>query len=180
MRITILLLVLMMSLSGCLTVKPGSTKSGMKFFETFFVGEEGTQYFIKPLDMVSVNSPEEFSVDFTFRYNSHLAQGSQVKMNFTLSSNDIVRKIDSLKIYSGNGSTTISQNQLLFNGKHKKLFTSRFTSEINLADLTDLMSDIWYVEVFHNNQKLRFSHSRKSRKAIAKLNEKVFVLIDLE
>ena len=36
-------------LYGCLGVKNSTKNSGKNLFETFFVGNEGIQYFIKPL-----------------------------------------------------------------------------------------------------------------------------------
>src|SRR5690606_36572025 len=42
-------------LCSCVSVKPSTTKSGKKYFETFYV-ENGTQYFIKPLALSGLGS----------------------------------------------------------------------------------------------------------------------------
>src|SRR5690554_5427078 len=64
--IAILVLTVLASIPSCYSIKPGATQSGGKLYESFYLGEEGRQYFIKPLKF-SGSDGRYIMIDFTFR-----------------------------------------------------------------------------------------------------------------
>jgi hypothetical protein len=162
--------------TGCLSIKPGGVKSGKNLFETFYVGEDGTQYFIKPLGFSNVDQEEELFVDFTFRYKNEVRDS--VIGNFTLQSSEILKNIDSISF--SNAKTKILSNKvrLLFNERKKDDFNSRFTTKVLLSEFITLFdNNEWAIIVYKNNSSSTFLPTRKTKQAIEKLQEKVFVLL---
>ena len=62
---------------GCIGVKPGSEPGGKKLFETFYAGEQGSQYFIKPLVLKNATK-EKLTIDFSFRYKTEVKDSAIV------------------------------------------------------------------------------------------------------
>ena len=76
------------ALSSCFSVKPTSQKSSKKLVETFYVGIEGTQYFIKPLTYQVEDSKEELEIDCIFRYKTKLSDSDSASINFSTYTNE--------------------------------------------------------------------------------------------
>lgn len=178
--IKVLLLVCVNSLLviGCISVKPSGVKSGKNLFETFYVGDKGTQYFIKPLKFTSLIN-EVLYMDFTFRYKDEIKDSSFV--NLTLSNTNIIKNIDSLSLSNQTNKITCKNVKLLFNEKEKKMFSSRFSLKIPLSELNNLfIENNWSIVVYNNQQILTYTSGRKAKKRINKLKNKVFILFSKE
>ncbi|MDD2636080.1 MAG: hypothetical protein PHW82_11340 [Bacteroidales bacterium] len=162
--------------SGCISLKPGGAKSAKKLFETFYVGEEGTQYFIKPLVFSNNQNKEKMLIDFTFRYKTEIKDS--VTVNFSLLSPNIFKKIDSLSL-SNSANTIISQDfNLLFNKKEKKFFNSRFSAKISLIEFKDMFTkDDWTINVYQPNFSITYVSGNKTNKAIKTLQENIFIIL---
>ncbi|MCC6726639.1 MAG: hypothetical protein IT258_19210, partial [Saprospiraceae bacterium] len=76
-----LLLLLFIPLLSCFSLKPGGVKSGKRLFETFYVGTDGTQYFIKPLEFTADNK-EVLKLDVTFRQKDISEDSATVNISF--------------------------------------------------------------------------------------------------
>lgn len=160
---------------GCFSVKPSSTKSGKKYFETFYVGDEGTQYFIKPISFKSEKSNEDAVLDFTFRYKSEIKDSAIV--NFSIKSALIYKSIDSLKISNKNMEVKSDKIKLIFNEK-KSSFISRFSTKLSVKEVKDLFNNNeWVLVLYSRSQTEKFSPHRKATKAISVLSDKVFILM---
>jgi hypothetical protein len=81
-------------MQNCISVLPTSLKTGKNYFETFYAGEEGTQYFIKPILFANENSSEEFIFDLTFRYKNEVLDS--VILNISINSSKMYKNNDSL------------------------------------------------------------------------------------
>lgn len=150
-----------------------SRQSAGGLYETFYVGEEGTQYFIKPLAFESGGS--DLQIDFTLRYLDEII--GNAKMNFTVTANDKIKSIDSLRIENHAFSISSQQIKLLFNEKSKKGNISRFSSEIPLASLSSLMeSGNWIVWLHEKDKVTMFNAQAKTLKSIQKLQANIFDL----
>ncbi len=159
---------------GCGMLKPASTKTGKNLYETFFVGEEGVQYFIKPLTFENLEE-EQLNIDMTFRYKNEVKGKSDIKM-FVLS-DKVYKKMDSLLINNGQTQKIIKEVDFMFSEKTKKGFQSRFSTKISLADLQELFKGAdWTIEAHQGNQKNTFKTSLRTQKAINKLDEVIFVM----
>lgn len=162
-------------LTGCGQVKIAGVKSGKKFFETFYVGEEGTQYFIKPLLFVNAQNEEELQMDFTFRYKDEVKDS--VIVNLSLLSSTIFKSIDSLSLSNSSHTVGSKKVNLLFNERKKKLFHSRFSTKISLLQLQEIIEkDDWKIMVYSGETPLTYAPNKKTRKVLNKLKEAIFTL----
>lgn len=179
MKLYSLLLIAIIGVTGCVSVKPSTTKSGKNLYETFYVGEEGTQYFIKPMSFESSksNSEEKLLLDFTFRYKDQIKDSTI--LNLSIKGNLLYKKIDRMTIKNTNTDIEIKSVELLFNEKKSKEIVSRFTTSTSLLELKELFDQSsWQVSIFtYDNKELLFQPSRKAEKSIQTLRDNVFVIM---
>jgi len=161
---------------GCLSVKPGASKSGKKYFETFYVGEEGTQYFIKPLLFENSESDKNLLLDIAFRYKKVIKDSAIV--NFSIKSPILYKSIDSLVISNGNVEIRNNKIEHLFNEKTNKEFLCRFTTKISLDKINKIFNnDEWEFAIFEKNQMDKYKPHKKTEKAINILRDRLFILM---
>lgn len=172
---TFIVLIFFVFLTACISVKPAGVKSGKNLFETFYVGEGGTQYFIKPLFFLNSQNKEELHIDFTFRYKNEVKDS--VILNLSLLSSDIFKSIDSLSLSNTTYKIISKNNKLLFNEKRNKFFNSRFSTKISLIELNKMFgSDDWKIIVYSGGTYFTYASEKKTKKAIKKLQDKIFIL----
>ena len=168
------LLLSLILFDSCVSIKPSSTKSGRNYYETFYVGEDGTQYFIKPLLFETKNTSEYLFVDFTFRYKNEVKDS--VIVNFSFKSASIYKSIESIKISNENVEVSSNNIELLFNETFKSGYTSRFTTKFSLSETKELFNqNEWIINI--TNQTSSYWPHRKTRKAISSLKDGVFILM---
>ncbi|MFA0964467.1 hypothetical protein AB9P05_21855 [Roseivirga sp. BDSF3-8] len=159
-----------------MSVRPASAKSGKKYFETFYVGAEGTQYFIKPLSLDSDESGEELLVDVTFRYKDEVRDSAIV--NFSVIGREIYKAIESLRIMNDGVSISDTHPELIFNERKNDEFVSRFATKLPLGKVKELFeNDEWQFQLYTDKGTITFEPTGKASKAINVLNEKVFVIM---
>ena len=169
-------ILLLLMFSGCLSIKPSTTKSGKNYFETFYVGEEGTQYFINPILFKDEKSNEDLILDITFRYKNEIKDSAVI--NFSIKSSIIYKTIDSLKL--SNNDIKIERNQLvlLFNEKSKTGFTSRYSTKFSLKEIKEIYNnDAWEMIIYNQNKITTYKPHRKTIRAINTVRDRVFVLM---
>jgi hypothetical protein len=173
---TLIILSFFVSITGCLSIKPAGVKSGKNLFEAFYVGEEGTQYFLKPLIFLNLQNNEEIYIDFTFRYKNEVKDS--VLLNFTLQSKNIYKYIDSLSLSSPTITINSDDIGLLFNEKRNTFFNSRFTTKISLIEFNKMFKSVdWTIKIFYDETFMSYVPEKKTRKALKALQEKLFVLL---
>ncbi len=175
-RITLIAL-LSIFLSSCMSVKPGAVRSGQKYYESFFVGEEGTQYFIKPLSFESADG--QLILDIVFRYNNEIKGNATI--NYSIISSELFKIPGKVTLQNPLHEVTANDAKLLFNERDGKRYLSRFSVTIPLADLITLFKDNnWQILVRHDalqtTTEMPFKPGKKTRKIIDKLNSNVFIL----
>jgi len=158
--------------SGCMGIKSGATKSGASLYDTFFAGDAGTQYFINPLSFVGSNN-DDLLIDFTFRYKDQVKDS--VICNFSITSNEKLKKIDSAMLTGKDTNVKCENIALLFNDKKGDQFISRFSSRLLFADFNKLFNTTNFNVKVDNTV---YEHSSKTQKSIETLRKKLFVLFD--
>lgn len=167
------ILLLLFSISACSIFAP----AGTKLYESFFIGEQGTQYFIKPLKLNN-NSSEEMNLDVTFRYNENISEEDSAGINFSITSNSLVRDIDSLHFQNDEVFINAAKPQRLFMERERKQYLSRFTTRVPLDQLIKLFhSTRWKIEVYHDNTSRYFSPSNSAKRKIESLDYNLMELI---
>ncbi len=157
-------------------MKPGGTKSGKKVVETFYVGEDGTQFFIKPLIFNNIQNKEKIIIDFTFRYKNEVKDS--VTANFSLQSSTIYKSIDSLSLSNGSSKIISPDIRLMFNETRKGLFNSRFTTKFSLLEFKKLFeSDDWTIIVYQKNAYNTYVSQKRTKKTIEIIQDNVFILM---
>lgn len=165
--------IILMSAVSCTGLKAGGSKGAKTDFETFFVGEQGTQYFIHPLEFKSEES--ELELDITLRYKDEIKDSATI--NFSILSAVVVKKVDSIFVSSEKTKVQIQHASLLFNEKKKKLITSRFTGKVALKDVTELFKSApWKVSLKSSALDEEYDSKRKANRVIKRLQETVFVI----
>ncbi|PKR81065.1 hypothetical protein CW751_05635 [Brumimicrobium salinarum] len=173
----IVFLIITFFISSCMSLKPGSSKSGKKYYQTFYVGDKGNQYFIKPMEFENKKLKNELFMDFTIRYKDDI--NTTTTLNYSAKIEDIIREVDSLVISNSIHSVKQTQNDLLFNAREDDKFESRFSTEIILKELKLIFNDPnWKVELYANSKKYSFTPKRKTSKKIITLYNNVFVLFE--
>lgn len=172
---TFLVVGLLLVLTGCTSIKVGGVKSGKNLFETFYVGDDGTQYFIKPLGFSNPENKDELAMDFTFRYKNEVKDS--VIVNFAIQSEKIIKEIDQITL--SNATQTIASNkvELLYNEKKKKDFYSRFSTKISMVEFNRMFENFdWKTTVVTNGTSQTFEAEKKTKKSLSKLADKVFII----
>lgn len=170
--------ILSLLLSGCLSIKPSSSKSGKNYFETFFVGSEGTQYFINPLKFINKSNNEVISLDITFRYRDEIKIKDSAVINFSIESMSIFKAMENIKLSGKDIQINSKEVKLLFNEKKKNNFISRFSTKLSLIDIKRLFSgNNWEVNISDGKQISVFSPTKNSIRAFSIVNDKVFILM---
>jgi len=146
-----------------------------KYYESFFVGEEGTQYFLKPMEFTS--NRESLWIDFSFRYKDKI-KGEAI-VNFSINSEDIFKSLSSITFTNEIDKYTYTSINLLFNEKNGDgNFTSRFSVNIPLEDLNTLFKGInWTISPAFEKGISTFKPSRKTIKILELFKNDLFVLL---
>jgi len=166
--------VILIIFSSCLSLKPGSMLSGKKLYETFYIGENGTQYFIKPLTFVN-DVDEKLEMDITFKYKNEIKDSAIV--NVSLLGKDLIRDVDSIEILQDSCDIVLKDVKSLFSEKTKEVFNSRFSAKGLLYDVKKLFDcSEWNVIIYQNGGIKKYNAPKGTVNNIRKLKNEVFLL----
>lgn len=157
--------------------KPAAQKGGKNLFTTFYLGEQGNQYFIKPIAFYSKESKAVLKVDFTFRGKENKLADSAI-FTFSYIESYPVKALDSVILQSISEKIVIQKPEKLFNQMKGKMFENRFQAKIPLIILRKMFKEnVWqFVIVPTNNKKVVFNALNKQQKRLKKLDFAIFML----
>ena len=148
-------------ITSCHSVKPTGGKYNPSDYESFFLGEGKTQYFIQPL--IFKGEDAKFEIDFTFRDENF--ENSIAVANFSISSQHSITKIDSLIFNTSDLKIIASDINKIYHQKEGKKQNLRSTSNISGNQLSQIFeSKNLQISVYGNNQELKFNPSKKINK----------------
>ena len=170
------LLLSILFFNGCLSLKSISAQSGASsLYETFFVGELGTQYFIKPISFKEVERKDKIFLDFTFRYKNIIEDSAII--NFSVNSTEIFKNVDSLEIKNEIKNISSNKLKLMYNEKLNKKLISRFSCNILLEDVCQIFkNENWHINIYIDSVKYSFYSSKKTKKTLKKVCDNLFIL----
>jgi hypothetical protein len=176
MRNSIVFLSVILLTSACIGIKPANSSKANRYFETFYVGDEGIQYFIKPI-VFSGTEKSALKGDFNFRTKG--SSTSEVIFNFSILGNSFYKSVDSIVLKNPYFKTSAYDIALTYNESGKQ-YISRFTSKIaggnEIVRLFD--SPEWEIHVYKDNVKTTFDSSRrKTKNKILSLQKHLFVFL---
>ena len=174
--LSLLLISLSISLNSCLGVKPATSGGGKKYFESYYVGDEGNQYFIKPLALVSEYEEAKATLDISFRSKESL-QGT-AQMNFSVYMPEAIHSLNSVYLYVNTTSFELSDVKLLFVEREKNSFQSRFSTTIPAEKLKSIFntSDWQLVIIKEKGKTYKFDTASSSKKRIEAINSNLFTI----
>ena len=169
-------IIIALIMQNCISVLPTSLKTGKNYFETFYAGEEGTQYFIKPILFANENSSEEFIFDLTFRYKNEVLDS--VIVNFSINSSKMYKNIDCL-VMSSKGIQRINKNlELIYFEKINNGFRSRYSTKYSLEEIKEMFNnESFQVTIYYQGKISSFKPTKKSLRVINLIRDNVFVLM---
>ena len=174
--LSLLLISLSISLNSCLGVKPATSGGGKKYFENYYAGDEGNQYFIKPLVLVSEYKEAKATLDISFRSKESLQGTAQV--NFSVYMPEAVHSLKDAYLYINDTSFELSDIKLLFVEKEKNGFQSRFSTNIPAEKLKPIFntSDWQLVIIKEKGKTYKFDTASSSKKRIEAINTNLFTI----
>lgn len=162
-------------MSSCVGLKPSTSPSSGKLLETFFTGDEGTQYFIKPL-VFKNDQKELIMLDLTFRYKDEIEDSALLRLS--LYTNELQKNLTAVTFGNGASQFSSSQIELMFSERTKHHLHSRFSLKMPLADVQSLFSESnWQLEIVSGKQQYQFTANSKTKKNISKLYHSVFSIL---
>lgn len=174
--LSLLLISLSISLNSCLGVKPATSGGGKKYFESYYAGDEGNQYFIKPLVLVSEYKEAKATLDISFRSKESLQGTAQV--NFSVYMPEAVHSLKDAYLYINDTSFELSDIKLLFVEKEKNGFQSRFSTTVPAEKLKSIfnISDWQLVIIKEKGKTYKFDTASSSKKRIEAINTNLFTI----
>jgi hypothetical protein len=174
--LSLLLISLSISLNSCLGVKPATSGGGKKYFESYYAGDEGNQYFIKPLVLVSEYKEAKATLDISFRSKESLQGTAQV--NFSVYMPEAVHSLKDAYLYVNDTSFELSDIKLLFAEKEKNGFQSRFSTTVPAEKLRSIFntSDWQLVIIKEKGKTYKFDTASLSKKRIEAINTNLFTI----
>ena len=168
------LFLILIVLSGCFSNSQRSTISGKKLYKTFFVGDDGIQYFINPLTFKN-DANGKMLMDITFRYKDKIKDSATFNISFI--DKDVYRNIDSMKIKNDSVSIALTKFKYMFSEREKNEFNSRYSVKCRLSDVKKLFDGHdWNVLLFRQNVIGNYKTPTSTKKKIDKLKYEIFAL----
>lgn len=166
------LVFLTIAISGC-SIFGGSNKVE-NLIETFFVGEAGTQYYIKPIEFESEDG-DELVLDITFRYKDEIKDSATI--NFTFIRENLIKKLDVINVSDGSSEYSTTDNILLFAERIDDDFKSRFSFRIPMSELDKLMMNPnWILSLESNNEVYKYFPTSSTKDILSTINDYLFII----
>ncbi len=167
------ILVLSLVVSSCFSIKQNFNKGAKEHYEAFYVGDEGTQYFIKPLKFKKQNG-EELLLDVTLRKKNKVT--SSPTLNMSIMSDSYIKKINQIEFINDDITISSEQIKLLYNELDGNEYVSRFTNTVSPDNISELFSQKnWKIKIYLNDAKIIYKATNKTSRIIGKLNHKLFL-----
>lgn len=165
---------LLFLLFSCFSIKPGGVKTAKKLYESFYIGEDGSQYFIKPLNLQN-DANAELKIDFTFRYKNEIKDSVIINITFVGSEN--FKVADSISIENENISIISKEINYLFSERKKRTYNSRFSIKTKLDGIQELFeSSNWKMVLYENGNQHQYVTIRSTKRKIDQLRYEIFSL----
>ncbi len=161
--------------TSCGASKSGGYQKASKLYETFFVGEEGTQYFIKAMDFIADNG-DVLSADITFRYKNN--KEGMSSLNISIYSEVVIKKIEHIDFVSSKGQIAAQNITHMFSEREDRLIKSRFTLDLPLVELDKFFTNHPFdIHLKAGDMQQTFKANKATIKKMEALNYDLFELL---
>ena len=111
------------SVVSCSTMKPSTGGKAGKYYESFFTGKTGVQYFIKPIRIDSAEKNSFMECDIVFRINDNMDDSAT--MNISFYSQDVISKKPDVSFFTNGKAHSASFYQTFYQERVGKLVITR-------------------------------------------------------
>lgn len=163
------------SLMACGGINRSGAHAGGNLIKTFYAGDLGVQYFVKPLRF----DDEEATLlaDFTYRLNTEIPDTAVI--NYSVFHKETIQGSDSLGFSHPDGEVVAHPVKLLFKEQKGNWFVSRFSTELPVDELSKIFeTSDWSVLNYQNGQVNRYEAGSKTQKALQQVQAQTFSLYD--
>lgn len=159
-------------LIGCGGLKPvGAGKSG-GLYETFYTGETGMQYFIKPLEFESLDTKESLLLDIVFRENEIATDSALV--NISVFTTAKFSPGGNVTATTPKGQITFDFERVIFKEKLKNFYEVRLGTKCSPKEIREFIKgDIELLSVMSDQMKYSFQPTKKTKKSLSKISASV-------
>lgn len=159
--------------ASCATVGTGSVR---KKYISQFVGDEGIQYFIKPITFKADNN-NTLVADFTFRHGEENLNDT-VMLNYTVRTDSKMTKLKDFCICFDNKEIAATSTTTLYKEKDKD-FVTRYSSVFQYKQLREAYKNQTFsLKTITTDGEVEYKPTTKSSKLIQGLDESIFQLLD--
>jgi hypothetical protein len=153
-----------------------SCTSSKSLYQTFFVGDDGIQYFVKPLSFSNATTKEEILIDFTFRHRKEIKDS--VTINFDLFTPNTKSDVDKIEIKNSIITASDDKVNLLYKERAKKKYKVRYSSGTLLKDVVKVFEkNDWEISLHTGDQKIVYLPTKKTQKRIEKIYREIFSIL---
>lgn len=161
--------------SACQLFKPTLNSNSNKYYEAFYIGNNQSQYFIKP---ISFDNEENEEMELDMLIKDKTKTNDSTALNLSLITPIIIKELDSLKVRFDNNVVKIVQVQNIFTEKKKDNYKSRFTFKMINQDVYMLFSENkWQFELHSKNKVSIFKLENSSPKSFKDINDNLILII---
>lgn len=173
MKLKLLLLIpIIIVINGCSIF--GGSNSLDKMVQTFYVGDAGTQYYVRPIQL-STEKDENMLMDITFRYKDEIKDSATI--NFTLISEELFKKIESIQINNSSHNFVSKELTLLYAEREGDNFKARFSYQCPMTNLDTLIRNPnWVVTIMNNSKEYQYLASSEAKTVLKTLDDDLFVI----
>ncbi len=167
------LFIISTSLSSCFGIKHSTIGGSKSYYESFFIGDEGTQYFIKPIEFIADDA--KLQMDITFRAKTELIDSAT--LNYTINHNILHKELTFVSINNGNTTIQINNHNLIYTERKSNKYNSRFSSKISMNEFAELTeNDDWTMTIRSNEKEYSFRPTKKTRRILNYINNDIIIL----
>ncbi len=161
-----------LTLYSCGGMKMSGAQKAGKYFESFYTGENGVQYFIKPLIFESTTSKEFLEIDALFRINDNPLDSAT--FNVSINSNEVIERNSDLILHLKGETYKASYSELFYQERENKFVLTRNSYKTESEIAYDYVKQpIDSVEIKSNGVSLIFIPSKKTKKALGYVSDKL-------
>jgi len=154
-----------------------NVKSYNDLYTSFFVGEDGTQFFIKPLEFFHLENDAKLDLDITFRYKDTIKDS--VTVNLTLYSTTFLKNIDFVEMIGEKQRIKSNNIKLIYIDKNTDLCENRYSVKFLLKDYLNIFQENNFsMNVNYLNYDNIYLPDNSSNKKIRILNENLINLFN--
>lgn len=162
-------------LNSCQIFSPKFNPNSNEYYETFFTGNNQSQYFIKPIVFENEND-DRLEMDLVVKDKTKLSDSTN--FNVSLITTFKSKEIDSIRINFEKTSYTFSNVQNMFTERSEEKFKSRYNFKLVNSITYKLFEESnWNLSIYTTNKIVDFKLNNSNLEKFKTIDEKLIQVI---